>query len=160
MTTPPKYEELVLKVAELERRETALREELSRLADDCCEKVDDILDLQQRLTVAEQRSKKFELLLLDVSGRGRVVRWEIGLMDQIDDVLGHDGFCEQCCGSGWANQGCVDLCTSCGGTGMAALKPAAEPRKCIECESQYCHGVCVERGDDDERYKGAEGEGS
>ena len=41
-----------------------------------------------------------------------------------------------------------------------ALKPAEEPHKCIECESQYCHGVCVERGDDDERYKGAEGEGS
>lgn len=43
---------------------------------------------------------------------------------------------------------------------LAALKPAAEPHKCIECESQYCHGVCVERGDDDECYKGAEGEGS
>lgn len=42
----------------------------------------------------------------------------------------------------------------------AALKPAVEPHKCIECESQYCHGVCVERGDDDERYKDAEGEGS
>lgn len=41
-----------------------------------------------------------------------------------------------------------------------ALKPAEEPHKCIECDSQYCHGVCVERGDDDERYKGAEGEGS
>lgn len=43
---------------------------------------------------------------------------------------------------------------------MEALKPAAKPHKCIECDSQYCHGVCVERGDDDERYKGAEGEGS
>lgn len=42
----------------------------------------------------------------------------------------------------------------------SALKQAAEPHKCIECESQYCHGVCVERGDDDERYTGAEGEGS
>lgn len=42
----------------------------------------------------------------------------------------------------------------------AALKPAAKPHKCIECDNQYCHGVCVERGDDDECYKGAEGEGS
>ena len=65
MTTPPKYEELVLKVAELERRETALREDLSKLADDCCEKVDDILDLQQRLTVAEQRVGELEELLRD-----------------------------------------------------------------------------------------------
>lgn len=44
-------------------REGALREELSKLADDCCEKVDDILDLQQRLTVAEQRVDLLEGLL-------------------------------------------------------------------------------------------------
>jgi len=67
MTTPPKYEELVLKVAELERRETALREELSKLADDCCEKVDDILDLQQRLTVSERRESEAREELLELS---------------------------------------------------------------------------------------------
>lgn len=39
-------------------REASLREELSKLADDCCEKFDDILDLQQRLTVAEQLLKR------------------------------------------------------------------------------------------------------
>ena len=45
---------------------------------------------------------------------------------------------------------------------LALLKPAAEPHKCIECGSQYCHGVCVERGDDDHKFydSAEEGEGS
>lgn len=46
-------------------REAALREELSKLADDYCEKVDDLVDVQQRLTVAEQRSGELEELLRD-----------------------------------------------------------------------------------------------
>lgn len=56
MTTQPKYEDVVARLDAALSRETALREELSKLADDYCEKVDDILDLQQRLTVAEQRN--------------------------------------------------------------------------------------------------------
>ena len=39
-------------------REAALREELSKLADDYCEKVDDLVDLQQRLTEAERYVQK------------------------------------------------------------------------------------------------------
>ena len=38
-----------------------------------------------------------------------------------------------------------------------ALKPAKmlpADHKCIECESEYCHGVCVERGDNDDRLIG------
>lgn len=78
--------------------------------------------LQQRLTAADERADVLEGLLRDVSGRGRVVRWELGLMDQIDDAL--KDFCPSCNGAGWANQGCVDLCVNCNGSGMAALKAA------------------------------------
>ena len=57
MTTPPKYEDLVLKVAELERSEAALREELATLRESyesMRDRKNSIVDLQQRLTVAEQ----------------------------------------------------------------------------------------------------------
>jgi hypothetical protein len=40
---------------------------------------------------------------------------------------------------------------------IAALKPAQmlpADHKCIECDSEYCHGVCVERGDSDDRLIG------
>lgn len=63
MNIPPKYEDVVANLDAALGREVALREELSKLADDYCEKVDDILDLQQRLTVAEQRSGEMEGLL-------------------------------------------------------------------------------------------------
>ena len=45
----------------------------------------------------------------------------------------------------------VEVCQS---IAYAALKPAKmlpADHKCIECESEYCHGVCVERGDSDDR---------
>ena len=48
-------------------REAALREELVKLADDYCEKVDAILDLQQRLTVAEQRNAELVDVLRSVA---------------------------------------------------------------------------------------------
>lgn len=78
--------------------------------------------LQQRLTAADERADVLEGLLRHVSGRGRVVNWELGLMDQIDDAL--KGFCPACNGAGWANQGCVDLCTACDGSGMSKTKSA------------------------------------
>lgn len=77
--------------------------------------------LQQRLTAADEWAEVLAGLLRDVTGRGRVVNWELGLMDQIDDAL--KGFCPSCNGAGWANQGCVDLCVTCNGSGMTALKP-------------------------------------
>lgn len=86
--------------------------------------------LQQRLTVAEHRAGE-----LEAAAR---------------EMLRIAGIANQ--GSNAYSRAIINL--------DAALKPAAEPHKCIECESQYCHGVCVERGDDDECYKGAEGEGS
>lgn len=74
MTTPPKYEDLVLKVAELERSEAALREEL-----DCPFRISRhskrlIEELQQRLTVAEQRERDLEGLLRDAeSAHGKML---------------------------------------------------------------------------------------
>lgn len=41
--------------------------------------------------------------------------------------------------------------------GLRAIKPAEmlpADHKCIECDSEYCHGVCVERGDSDDRLIG------
>ena len=77
MTTPLKYEDLALKVAELERREAALREELERSTARYDREVlglnnegdpiggdpaggykNDNARLQQRLTVAEQRVQR------------------------------------------------------------------------------------------------------
>lgn len=62
MNIPMKYEDVVARLDAALSRETALREELSKLADDYCEKVDDILDLQQRLIVAEQRVDRLNSL--------------------------------------------------------------------------------------------------
>ena len=66
MTTPPKYEDLVLKVAELERSEAALREELATLRESyesMRDRKNSIVDLQQRLTVTEQRAGELDGLL-------------------------------------------------------------------------------------------------
>lgn len=88
MTIPLKYEDLVLKVAELERREAALREELdqcgamaamiedkewaehagsgpvsSRVESAFTQMHNELSEARERLTVAEQRAGKFEELL-------------------------------------------------------------------------------------------------
>lgn len=66
MATPPKYEDLVLKVAEMERRETALRESLTDKRDEYNKLGDRYDALQQRLTVAGQRAGDLEQMLSDV----------------------------------------------------------------------------------------------
>lgn len=66
MTTPPKYEDLVLKVAELERREAALLEELATLRESyesMRDRKNSIVYLQQRLTVAEKRASDLLIML-------------------------------------------------------------------------------------------------
>lgn len=138
MTIPKKYEDVVAELDAALAREDALRKELADWKARCSRRVDDIKlvveardAIQQRLTVSERR-------LSQVEGACDLV------MSAIDDDERGANFVK-------IIQAIKD---------KAALKPAAGPHKCIECESQYCHGVCVERGDDDERYKGAEGEGS
>ena len=88
MTIPPKCEDLVLKVAELERSEDALREELAliiasfdelaacvgfseaRLDQAGDSPIDCANQLQQRLTVAEQRADELEWLLRETLESG------------------------------------------------------------------------------------------
>lgn len=91
MNIPPKCEDLHLKIAELERREAALREELeaeSKGADRAAESLmkwrRDCMALQQRLTVAEQREDELRRVLAgmlfafdDGVGRG----WSAPLLD-------------------------------------------------------------------------------
>lgn len=182
-----RYDALQQRLTVAERRESEAREELldlSRKLDVFYSRshgiknlsaIEDANDkskaLQQRLTVAEHRAGEFELL----SVKQAALLDELGIpLDEVDDLFGEtlknarryeylrsvmaienfpDPHPEWSEPSEAESKRIDDLCD-------AALKPAAEPHKCIECESQYCHGVCVERGDDDERYKGAEGEGS
>lgn len=87
-------------------REAALREELSKLADDYCEKVDDLIDLQQRLTVAEQRSGLLEGLLREVASldpRGEFLGWQLdGKIDAaLKPAVEPEYICEGCGSKGW-----------------------------------------------------------
>lgn len=66
MTAPPKYEDLVLKVAELERSEAALRESMTDKREEYNKLGDRYDALQHRLTVAEQRAADLKKLLCDV----------------------------------------------------------------------------------------------
>ena len=63
MTTPLKYEDLALKIAELERREAALREELRNMTSLSIGRGDRVDSLRERLTVAEQRIGELESIL-------------------------------------------------------------------------------------------------
>jgi predicted RNA-binding Zn-ribbon protein involved in translation (DUF1610 family) len=67
---------------------------------------------------------------------------EAGVMNAPDRV---------CKGSAILGNGCGD-CKNCHEE-MRNLKPpsamAAKAKTCIECDQPYCHGVCVERGDQD-----------
>lgn len=61
MNIPPKYEDLVFQLNELNKREAALREELEALRESyeaMRDRKNSIVDLQQRLTVAEQFVQK------------------------------------------------------------------------------------------------------
>lgn len=77
MNIPPKYEDVVAQLDEALSREAALREELDTVRDlhakQCCVFCNDTgnlrsvhADLQQRLTVAEQREVDLKRLLCDV----------------------------------------------------------------------------------------------
>ena len=87
MNIPPKYEDLVLKVAELERREAALLEELATLRESyesIRDRKNSIVELQQRLTVAEKLLREvlesgdwFRSALEFINGEGLEVREKI-----------------------------------------------------------------------------------
>ena len=69
MNIPPKYEDLVFQLNELNKREAALREDLDELRESyeaMRDRKNSIVALQQRLTVAEQREVELKRLLCDV----------------------------------------------------------------------------------------------
>lgn len=170
MNIAKKYEDVVVERDAALGREAALREELATIYSDrdaekeMKAKARDQRDvqtiraceLQRRLAVAEQRAEMLERefkKLRDVAhGCYQIASSYSGCIDGVEDHGGDDHDDPSCAIFHRLYYAMFDA--------DAALKPAAEPHKCIECESQYCHGVCVERGDDDECYKGAEGEGS
>lgn len=133
MTTPPKYEDLVLKVAELERSEAALREEM-RLAKSLQTTTDAIVmmvdaqrdhwiekcgSLKQRLTVAEQRAAFLE----------RVMR------DTLNDEDGLLITAEFNTGPTWS------ALQKHGRSIEAALKPAADAKPSLSCPNcKVCMG--------------------
>lgn len=225
MTTPPKYEDLVLKVAGMERREAALIEDLKsekilsktfmgqketfmKLYDaqrvelrECKareaalrEELEMFVKAQLGISISKPDESSFQttLRLYRMSKRraaefgipeGENLEADIEALEDYDalqqrltdaeralkfyaegdhystdDGLNWDSCSGEPSNILWHEE--QPWFIEDGSIAKAALKPAAEPHKCIECESQYCHGVCVERGDDDERYKGAEGEGS
>lgn len=63
MNIPPKYEDLVLKVAELEWRESSLLESLTDKREEYNKLGDRYDALQQRLTVAERRNTELARIL-------------------------------------------------------------------------------------------------
>ena len=84
MTTPLKYEDLALKVAELERTEAALREELYQAKKARDAEMLNGVRTQQRLTVAEKLLREvlesgdwFRSALEFINGEGLEVREKI-----------------------------------------------------------------------------------
>ena len=84
MTTPLKYEDLALKVAELERTEAALREELYQAKEARDAEMLNGVRTQQRLTVAEKLLREvlesgdwFRSALEFINGEGLEVREKI-----------------------------------------------------------------------------------
>lgn len=87
MNIPPKCEDLHLKIAELERREAALKNELDRTKKayeaygiDFDRSEEKASALQQCLIVAEQRAGELEVLLREVASldpQGEFLGWKL-----------------------------------------------------------------------------------
>ena len=106
MTTPLKYEDLALKVAELERTEAALREELYQAKKARDAEMLNGVRTQQRLTVAEQRADLLEWLLK--SGSSPTYAHCSAVMEALKPAAEPDHICEGCGSKGW-----TDNCAQC-----------------------------------------------
>ena len=89
MTTPLKYEDLALKVAELERTEAALREELYQAKKARDAEMLNGVRTQQRLTVAEQRVSELKKLLCAVINESPTgfAALKVDLANRVNDAL-------------------------------------------------------------------------
>jgi predicted RNA-binding Zn-ribbon protein involved in translation (DUF1610 family) len=92
----------------------------------------------------------------------------VPLMEEIDAALSasaEPAKCESC--GGWGHIETEDSAHDCPECGLSLVERAVEagvmnapskPKTCIECDQPYCHGVCVERGDQDyDRDQAAKG---
>lgn len=115
--------------------EAVLRDELGAAKGEYDRAVNKVDALQQRLTAADERADVLEGLLRDSKDVMSGI-WDTSYDHEAGDALA-----------------ALDLM----GRIDAELKPAkmlTADHKCIECDSEYCHGVCVERGDSDDRLIG------
>ena len=92
MNIPPKYEDLVFQLNELNKREDALREDLDALRESyeaMRDRKNSIVDLQQRLTVAEQRVGELKKLLCDVINEAPTgfAALKVDLANRVNDAL-------------------------------------------------------------------------
>ena len=92
MTTPPKCEDLYLKIAELERRESDLMEKIARAGRVSFSFFEERDALQQRLTVAEQREVELKRLLCDVINEAPTgfAALNVDLANRVNDALKPD----------------------------------------------------------------------
>lgn len=118
MSIPPKYEDLVLKVAEMDRRETALREDLARYkslfaqAQKAIDRLNELhhkrmCEIAKRLTVAEQLLREvlesgdwFRSALEFINGEGLEVRAKIeAALKTVSEKAKSCPNCKVCMGS-------------------------------------------------------------
>lgn len=125
MNIPPKYEDLVFQLNELNKREAALREELETEKTgaegiyqqlEFCQKQRDAL--QKRLTVAEQRAADLKKLLCDVINEAPTgfASLKVDLANRVNDALNpaEHPQCEECKGWGYHENHYEGGGTACG----------------------------------------------
>lgn len=143
MNIPPKYEDLVFQLNELNKREAALREEIE-MAKQVQETTDAIVAmmdgqrdrwiekcgiLKQRLTVAEQRAEDLKKLLCDVINDAATgfAALKVDLANRVNDALNPADHpqCEECKGWGYHenhHEGGGTECGECSGSGKAPVE--------------------------------------
>ena len=108
---------------------------------------------------------------VDSAGKGFIEALDgfIGALGRDDNTHCESGevkpSCESC--GGWGHIETEDSAHDCPECGPSVVERAVEagvmnapskPKTCIECDQPYCHGVCVERGDQDyDRDQAAKG---
>lgn len=89
MNAPPKCEDLYLKIAELERRESDLMEKIARAGRVSFSFFEERDALQQRLTFAERREADLKKLLCDVINDAATgfAALKVDLANRVNDAL-------------------------------------------------------------------------
>ena len=113
-------------------------------------------DLSQDL---EKRLAERDALLREIGDEVGIQYLGRAFLERIDAALSagaETAKCEAC--GGWGHIETEDSAHDCPECGPSVIERAVEagvmnaqskPKTCIECDQPYCHGVCVERGDQD-----------